>query len=288
MVSTAGAGPRIDETIVARLIAHRPDLKKVINTLHDLCDFFSRSARSPFSVPAPTRLNAEGATSSQIYRSQLQFFHRVLILRSASLLPAAVTSLNDSHPLSLAFAVRALHETAAFAAYHASRLVLPAGSTIAPEDYGGRLRNAVMGSRFDWLNFFKDHGARLAIIDEYDESKDWKEQWPANPAANILTMFEALARRLKPMVRKARGIVFVDYSLLSDLCHPAAGSHLLFVREVEPNMRANLEPEHSTVLALAEMLIPCAWYSAESIVQVLAELETMDERLSNAKPRDDR
>lgn len=275
--------PRVRPDLVEELVGKRPDLQKVFDAFHELCENFVELA-GPFSVPAPTRLIAEGAHGGLVYSSHLQFFHRVLVLRVAALLPEVVRTLNNGRLLSFAFAVRGVLETAGVAAYHAPRLVLPEGITVLPPDYGKRLRAAMMASRFDWLKFFTDHAGRQALIDEYDASKDWKEQWPTEAAANVLTMFEALADRLRPLVEKARGIVFHDYSLLSDLCHPAAGSYLLFLGEVEPDMRADLVPPHATVLALAELLTPCASYSAQTVLEVLADLEKMDARLRDARP----
>lgn len=284
MTPTKEQGPRISDDLVAELLGKRPDLQNFIDALQDHFKFFSELANSEFGVSAPTDLMAQGADHALVYRAQLQFFHRILTLRTAALLPEVVLALNDSRLLTFALAARGILETAAVAAYHAPRLVLPADEKQVPADYSARLRAAVMGSRFDWLTLFTDHAARQALIGEYDRAKDWSKLYPADAATNILTMLEALARRLNGSIDRARGLVFHDYSLLSDMSHPAAGSYMLFLSGVEPQMRADLLPPRTTVLALAELVLPCVGYSISTIVEVLAELEGMDQRLEGARP----
>jgi hypothetical protein len=96
-------------------------------------------------------------------------------------------------------------------------------------------------------------------------------------------MLDVLGTRLRGDVERARGIVLHDYALLSDLSHPSAGSNLVFLAEAEPCLRAELMPQRVTLLAIAELLLPCLAYSASSLVEILAELEGLDERLGKMR-----
>src|SRR5216117_722078 len=99
--------PRLDAQLVADLVK-RPDLKNVVGAIHDLSDFFLKSATAEFSVPSPTELHARGADGVAPARSKLMFFHRLLVLRTAELLPDAVRSMNESRLISFALAARGI------------------------------------------------------------------------------------------------------------------------------------------------------------------------------------
>ena len=263
-------------------------MPQVITHVHEYCDFFAKTASTPFDVPAPSTLREHGTHPARASMSRLQFLHRILILRAASLLAAATRSLNDSRLLEFAFAGRGLLETAAAAAYHSPLLAISADTIALPDDYDARLRAAVMGSRFDWREFSKDPATRSTFIERYDGAEDLQTLWPETAAVNVLTMLEALARWLQATgMEQARGVVFFNYSLLSDICHPALGSYILYLGEIEPRLRADLTPTRDTVLGLAAELLPCVAYSALSIIGILAELEIVEEqleRLANPAP----
>jgi len=72
--------------------------------------------------------------------ARLRFFHRLLALRSATLLPETIGALNDSRLVAFALALRGLLETAAVAAYHASKLVILAEATTVPAGFDEALR----------------------------------------------------------------------------------------------------------------------------------------------------
>jgi len=275
--------PKLDRSLIEEMLSKRPNLRDFFEALQGHIEAFASIADEPFKVSAPSTLLSAGGTTADAIRAQLLFFHRILALRTAALLREAVVGLNESRLLAYALAVRGVLETAAVAAYHAPHLVVPAGGKIQTAEYGAHLREAAIGSRFNWLEMFTDHDARMALIDKYDAEKDWKNLWPEVAAANILTMLEALARRLKPTMPKARGIVFHDYSLLSDICHPSAGGILPFLQSTQPEMSAGLVPPRETVFAMAEMTLPCLGYSAGVIGGVLGEIEGMAERLRNSK-----
>jgi len=276
---TPGPAPRrLDAQLVSDLRANRPDFENVVRSIHDLTDFLLRSATPDFGVPSPTALHAHGAYSAAVARAKLMYFHRVLVLRAAELVPEAIRAINESRLVSFELSARGVLETAAAGAFHARRLALDDSATALPDDYWQRLHAAVLSGRFNWLRLFTDHATRLAMIEAYDA--DPKKQLPPNPATNILSMLDVLGKRLRAQVDKARGIVLHDYALLSDLSHPSAGSNLVFLAESEPRMRAELVPRRRTVLGLAEMLLPCVAYSASALVEVLAELEQLDERLA--------
>lgn len=270
------APARLDEQLVADL-SKRPDFENVVRTIHEMGDFLLRSATAEFSVLSPTELHARGADGVVLAMTKLQFFHRLLVLRATELIQDAVRSINESHLVSFALATRALLETTAFAAYHFHRLAVPEDATALPEGYEERLRAAVFAGRFDWLKHFTDHAARLALIDAYDE--DPRKQDPEVKAVNPMTALDALGERLKPQAAKARGIVHRDYALLSDMCHPSAGSQMIFFAGAEPSLRADLAPQRSILLGIAEQLLPSLALWAQTLVDVLADLEDLDERL---------
>lgn len=272
------AVPRLDEWLVKDLVGPRPHLRPVIDEVHDLCDFFARAAAAPFAAPAPTELGKKGAPAALISGVRLRLFHRLLTLRTAALLFDAVPALNESRLVTFALASRGVLETAALAAYHAPSVAIAPGATTIPSDYDQYLRAAVMSGRFDWLRFLSNHAARLELIDAY--AADPKKQLPPDEAKNVSTMIEHLVRRVQKHHEKGRGMVLLDYAMLSDLSHPAVGSHFVFMTGVDPELRADLVPPRTTLLGLAELLIPCLAYSAQAVVEVLAELEESLERLS--------
>jgi hypothetical protein len=274
-----GAGVRISDALVSELVSKRADLTAVVDEIHQLGRFLAQEAGASFTVAAPTELGKRGARPGQISGTRLRLFHRLLALRAAALLPEAIGALNDSRLVAFGLSLRGLLETAAVAAYHAPRLLVPPDATAVPAGFDEALRAAIMSGRFDWLRFMKDHASRLEMIDAYDA--DPSKQLPPDPAANILTMLEHLARRLRSIHEKGRGIVLLDYALLSDLCHPSVGSNFVFVTSVEPELKADLMPRRETLLGLAELLLPCVGYSPSVVVAVMAELEESVERLEN-------
>lgn len=278
-VNGVGAGARISDALVAELVSKRADLRAVVDEIHQLSDFFAQQSGASFAVPAPTELGRRGARPGQVSGARLRLFHRLLALRTASLLPEAIGALNDSRLVAFALGLRGLLETAAVAAHHAPRLLVPPDATAVPAGFDEALRAAIMSGRFDWLRFMRDHASRLEMIDAYDA--DPSKQLPPDPAANILTMLEHLARRLRNIHEKGRGMVLLDYALLSDLCHPSVGSNFVFVTGVEPELRAGLTPRRETLLGFAEMLLPCVGYSPSIVVAVMAELEDSVERLES-------
>ncbi len=275
--STGRAPVRLDGQLVADLPAGA-EFERVVSTVHDMTDFFLTAAADSFSVPSPTELAARGVGEAAAARSKLLFFNRLLYLRAAELLPDAVRAVNESRLVSFALATRGLLETAAVAGYHTQCLATEEGAAALPSDYGDRLRSAVLAGRFDWRRFLADPAARLVLIEAYDA--DPNDQQPPDSAKSIMTMVDKLGRRLGETIPKARGTIQFDYALLSDICHPSAGSNLVFLAESEPRMRAELMPQRVTLLGVATMLLPCLAYSAQALRDLLAELEELDQRLT--------
>lgn len=276
-VTSNEGGARLAEPLVSELVSKRADLKAVVGEIHRLADYFAQEARASVSIPTPTELGKRCAPPARISAARLQLFHRLLALRTAALLPEAIIALNDSRMVTFALALRGVLETAAVAAYHAPRLEVPAEATTVPVDLDTAVRAAIVSGRFDWLRFMTDHASRLQMIDAY--AADPNKQVPPDQATSILTMLEHLSRRVQKAHEKGRGMVLLDYALLSDLCHPSVGSNFVFLTQVEPEMRAELTPRHETRLGFAEMLLPCVGYSPSVVVDVIAELEESIERL---------
>jgi hypothetical protein len=268
---------RLDSHLVGDL-PHAPEFMSVVSTIHEMADFYMTAAADPFSVAPPDVLRAHGASPFLIARSSLLYFNRLLYLRAAELLPDAVRALNDSRIVSFALATRGLLETAAVANFHAERLVLEEGATTLPGDYTDRLRAAVFAGRFDWRRLLTDPTNVQPLIDAYDADPGAQE--PADAATNIVTIVDRLARRLRETISRARGTVRFHYSMLSDICHPSAGSNLVYFAGADPRLRAELVPQRVTVLGVATMLLPCLAYSASVLQNVLAELEDLDARLA--------
>src|SRR5439155_5339982 len=111
----AGRAPvRLDGQLVSELFAKRPDLENIVKGIHNTSDFLLRSAAADVSFPSPSEMHMQGASTVAIARSKLQFVHRLLVLRGASLIEDAVRSMNESRLVSFALATRALLETTAF------------------------------------------------------------------------------------------------------------------------------------------------------------------------------
>lgn len=273
---------RLDEQLVADLTKVRPDFGNVVRILHESSDLLLKSATAGFDLLSPDELRARGASEVAVTMTKLQFLHRLLVLRGTELVQEAVRCMNESRLVAFALAARGMLETAAFAAYHIHHLAIADGSTALPEGYDDRVRAAVFGSRFNWLKHLSDHAARLALIDGYDADPDKQE--PAVRAVNVLTALDALGRRLKPLDAKARGLVRRDYALLSDMCHPSAGSQLIFFAGPEPQLRAELTPWRPTLLGIAEQLLPTVALSAQALVDILSDLEELDGRLRKMRP----
>ena len=275
---TVGSPPvRLDAQLVADLPGG-PDFERVVSMVNDLAEFYLMAAGDAFGVLSPVELHARGFGEVASARSRLLFFCRLLYLRAAELLPSAVRAVNESRLISFALATRGLLETAAVAGYHAECLAIEEGATALPGDYLNRLRAAVLAGRFDWQRYFADPAARLRLIEAYDANPG--DQQPPDAARNIVTMVDKLGRRLGRTIPKARGTIHFDYALLSDICHPSAGSNLIFLAGSEPQMRAELVPQRVTLLGLATLLLPCLAYSGAALKGILAELEELDQRLT--------
>ena len=269
---------RLDPQLVAELPS-LPEFKSVLTSIHELVDFFSAAAADPFSVGAPSEFHARNIGGPPVAMSKLLLFNRLLYVRTAELMPAAIRALNESSLVMFAQATRGVLETAAVATYHAKQLEIEDGATALPTGYDDRIRAAVLSSRFNWRRLLvEDPNARLALIDAYNVDPDG--QVPPDAAKNIVTMVEKLARRIGEVVPKGRGVVRFDYALLSDMCHPSVGSNLIYVAETTPRIRAERVPQGVTTTGVATFLLPCLEYSAQELRSVLAELERLAERLA--------
>lgn len=264
---------RLDEQLVNDLPSEEA-FRSVVSTIHNAADFLVATASPEPSAPPQAAGGTAGATTE---RTKLRFFRRLLVLRGAELLRDSVGAMNESRLVSFALAARALLETAAVAVYHAERLGIDDGATSLPGDYNDRLRAAVLAGKFDWRKFLADPASRLALIDAYDA--DFKKQQPPDAAKSVVVMVDELGVRLGKVVPKGRGRVHFDYALLSDMCHPSAGSNLIYLAEADPSLRAELLPQRVTLLGIATVLLPCVAYSAHTLVDVLGELDGLADRL---------
>jgi len=151
-------------------------------------------------------------------------------------------------------------------------------SSASPTEMFARLKKAVHGGSID-LNRMLE-----GLYPGTDIGYDRKEgPTPDVRADSIMAMIDDLGLRVSPWLKKGTGAVHFDYAWLSNLCHPSAASHLLFLWPTNRpgGRRVEATPPPWTIFTHMVRIVPCLRYSADTVVQALAELEQA-RRLSGA------
>jgi hypothetical protein len=185
------------------------------------------------AIEVPVCRALQGESDGLHVAAHLSALQRLQGVRVFELLVDFARALRRRRVLSAALSGRALLETAAaivFAEENAAKL-LAAGALGHLLD---ELHRWYAGGRFDWWGAPDDESAR-SRLNAYAADKG-----PTVPderrATNVLTMIEKLDRRVheQSSVRDVEGgAIRVVYAMLSDLCHPATGTAIVYTSPAE-------------------------------------------------------
>jgi len=260
----------LDQGLATRLSDGGPALQIAIRVVNDATRRFEDLEALVFQIQGPAALHAAGRPTAEYQRAFAETFRRLLALRAAELSRAAVKALNERRLLGFALNARALLESAAVAAYYLARLKTALEAVpIDQNEVLTVLRMGLTGSRFDWRGLFRDPGAVDECVAAYASGAP---QLVASPATNILTMLNALARRLEELQVGSGAQMHFAYALLSDVAHPAFGSHLVYFQTTEPLLSVGAEPADATLLGLSSIVLPRYALACSALEVCLDEL----------------
>lgn len=199
-------------------------------------DFSTSFSALTAELPACRILTAQGAPLRVHVMSHIGAAQWLLGVRMKEHLADLVDALLHYRVFNAALISRAILETAAATVYLQEKL--EATMAVPSEDALGtaleELHRSVGGGRYDWGAW--GNTAAMAKNVEVYRAGDDPELSPDRRASNVLTMVRKLDQEFQRMFADATGISFpVDYlgvvratyALLSDICHPAAGTLIL-------------------------------------------------------------
>jgi hypothetical protein len=200
-------------------------------------------------------------------------FRRLLLLRAAELSESTVEALNGHKLVAFALQARALIETVAAAVYFEHQLSpLIHATPMDATAVRAALRQAHLGTRFDWRRLFDAAGDRREALQAYASTTP---DPAADLAVNIRTMVSRLATRLGNLTHDAGAHANFTYAILSDIAHPALGSHLIYQQSIHPLLSASREPHELTLLGLTEIVLPSLAVVVSTMRPCLMELQLL-------------
>jgi hypothetical protein len=219
-------------------------IENALNRLNEAVTKFGKSFSVSGEVPGCSALAAQHASLVEHLRSHLAVAQSLWGVRMKEHLFDLVHALQSDRVFVAALVSRAILETAAVIVNLEGKLVAPPAD--APGDHFQGMLDELHGTvgrgRYPW-DAWGDSKAMAEHFSVYRAGED-PELPSERRATNILTMIQkldrAVARRFADVARRAsrvgyEGAVRATYALLSDICHPAAGTGILLL---EPGARA--------------------------------------------------
>lgn len=177
-----------------------------------------------------------------VFMSRMMSSHLVGAIHLGETLGSIIQSINARYLFQAALSVRSLIEIVASFVYFENRVVKPLREKPEhpPDEYAKILDFLIDFNgtgRFDWLRWQGGEESVRALMQDY--SADKKKALPERQQTNVMTMLAALEKRITERWPPLAGRTELQYALLSDLCHPSVGRHLV----VFENYRVHESPE---------------------------------------------
>lgn len=238
---------------IAALSGGDRHIENALKRLNEAVTEFGKSFSASGEVPGCSALAAEHASLAEHVISHLAVAQSLWGVRMKEHLCDLVHALESDRVFVAALVSRAILETAAAIVNLEGKLEAPPAD--APGDHFramlDELHATVGRGRYPW-DAWGDSKAMAEYFSAYRAGQD-PELPLERRATNILTMIQKLdrevAHRFSDVARRAspigyKGVVRATYALLSDICHPAAGTGILLL---EPGARAGwIRVNHTT------------------------------------------
>lgn len=220
---------------VRSILKGGPDDASVDLFEYQVGELLSAFGSAPAQLPERSRLAPKVGRDAAHFVRDLMITQQMIGRRLCDLSLDLRTALNDRRILAAILVGRSLLESAALAVYSAERLGVltkqaPKGSYVERTAFIHRINT---GGRFPWSRLKSP-----TLLGEYAKAKTLAEE-PKPPEAvtafNVLTMIQrldsAVANKM-PSVggKRGLGVVRATYAIMSDFCHPAVGSSMIYFR----------------------------------------------------------
>lgn len=235
--------PVLPPRFIATLAAGDRHIENAARRLNEEVAAFGTSFAAGGEVPGCSILTQQGASLREHVVSHIAAAQSLQGVRMKEHLADLVNALLLHRVFNAALVSRAILETAAATVYLQRKLEAPMAersqdSLRAALD---ELHGSVTRGRYPW-DAWGNAAAMAKYIEVYRAGED-PELSPDRRATNVLTMIRKLdqefAGRFADVARRSSqvgysGAVRATYALLSDICHPAAGTGILLL---EPGQR---------------------------------------------------
>jgi hypothetical protein len=230
--------PLLTADWIAALSGGDRHIENAANRINEEVTTFGKSFSVGGEVPGCTALAAQHASLAEHVVSHMAVAQSLWGVRMKEHLFDLAHALQSNRVFNAALLSRAILETAAAIVYLERRL------EAQPADASGdrfqamldELHGTVGRGRYPW-DAWGDSRAMAEYFSVYRAGKD-PDLSSEQRAINILTMIQKLdkevAHRFADVARRAspigyEGVVRATYALLSDICHPAAGTGILLL-----------------------------------------------------------
>lgn len=203
-----------------------------------------------------------GATVIERVQAAISRFKVLTGKRLADHYVNLIESLNHRRLYSAALITRAIIEVTASVVYFDISIIplltRGIGSQQEMNEVTAVIEKHLFAGRFDWERWLKGGKYKDELKKEYAENED--EPKPEIFQTNALTMIKHLDTRFSQKDTTSKGMVKLVYALLSDICHPAIGAHILLLanRPTEGWYVVDSEPTNEIV----------RWYCLNTTVPV--------------------
>jgi len=209
---------------------------------------------------------AMGATFIEELQAAISSFQILTGKRLAEQYVSLIELLNHRRLYAAALTTRAIIEVTASVVYFDASIIpsLTKGirSRQEMDDLAALIEKHLRAGRFDWKRWLGESKFRDELIKEYADKKD--EPKPEILQTNVVTMIKYLDDRVSLKDQSQKGMIKLIYAVLSDICHPAVGAHILLLanRSADGWYVADSEPTD-------ELL---RWYCLNTTVPVLERI----------------
>ncbi|MFO0710812.1 MAG: hypothetical protein U0353_13280 [Sandaracinus sp.] len=178
-------------------------------------------------------LEETGATLVEKLQVEITSIQTSLGRRAATLLCDTIALANQRRALAMMLTLRGFVELVAALVHFETRTTAKLAKGISTQaemdELMAHLRRAGRGSRFDWQRWWMEGEDRKSLVEQYGKlKKPIDAPKPEVEQINVMTMIDHLDSEVSSLDPAAKGRVYLLYSMLSDMCHPAQGGDLLF------------------------------------------------------------
>lgn len=225
--------PTFDLWLIDQVCSGDSDLQDGLKAIEEVTHRVQamHNGRSVLEVPFPPT-SALPMDPEDVFISRIMSFSTVGVINLGEILSSIILSLNNRLLIQSALSIRSLLEMTASFVYFENRAIAPlrAKAEHTPAEYRSILDfmiGATSNGRFDWNRWTSGKEDALVLMEDF--AFELSNALPAHKQTNVMTMINALEKRITQRWPHMAGRTQLHYALLSDLCHPSVGRFVLTV-----------------------------------------------------------